>query len=102
MFVVNLEGVNPLAPYRKDTVIGAFRTYGQAILFLVFLYRNAGSEMHRTMTLGFDVKIYEDTEFTEEGIYLEGFINRRTNQKDYNSKHCTLAAEIRDLFPGLF
>jgi len=102
MFVVNLENINPRATYRHDTVLGSFRTIEEAIKFMDFLDRNAGSEMHRKMTLGFDVKIYEDTEFTEEGIYLEGFINRRTDQKNYNSEHCTLASEIRELFPGLF
>ena len=58
MFVVNLENVNTHDTYRNDAVIGAFRTIEEAIEFMDFLDRNAGSELHRKMTLGFDVKIY--------------------------------------------
>ncbi len=99
MYLFNIKGAQRR---KKETVFAAFRDHDNVVKFADLLYRNADSELYRSMTLGFEFEIYEDTEFTEEGIFAEGFVNEMTDQKYRNSKYYTLAAAIRALFPGLF
>ena len=96
MRVINIVG------RERATVIAAFKTEDEVAKFLAFLNTIVGSELYETMTLNQEIEVYVDTEFTTEGIFPEGFINRRTDQKVYNSRHITLTAVIREMFPGLF